>query len=337
MGRRDHAHVHGERLHAADPLEAALLEHAQHLGLRVGRHVADLVQEDGAAVRGLEAADAARVRARERALLVAEQLALDQLAADRRAVHRHEGAALPRARLVQRLRHQLLAGARLAADQHGEVGLRDLPDRLEHRAHARPAAHQVPHAELALDARAQQAVLARELRALERAPDDQADLVVVEGLRDVVLGAELHRLDRDLLAAVRGDHHDRRLGLALARAAHHVEAGGAVAEREVGQHEVELAALELGERIRAALALHHLVALAAEQAGERQPDARLVLHHQHARRAHRGSPDGPERGRVITNSVPSPGAEPASIAPPCASITFLLSARPRPVPVAFEV
>ena len=81
MRRRDDAHVDRERLGAADALERALLEHAQQLGLRLGRHVADLVEEDRAAVRGLEAADAARVGAGERALLVAEELALEELAA----------------------------------------------------------------------------------------------------------------------------------------------------------------------------------------------------------------------------------------------------------------
>ena len=158
--------------------------------------------------------------------------------------------------------------------------------RLEHGAHRGPAPDQVAHAELSLDARAQHAVLARELGALERAAHDQADLVVVEGLRDVVLRPELHGLDRDLLAAVRGDHHDRRLGLPLLREAHHIEARRALAEREVGQHEVERAPPELRQGVGAALALGHLVALAAEQSAERQADARFVLDDQDARRAH---------------------------------------------------
>jgi hypothetical protein len=51
-----------------------LLQHAQDLGLRVRAHVADFVEEQRAAVSLLEAADALLVRARERALLVTEQL-----------------------------------------------------------------------------------------------------------------------------------------------------------------------------------------------------------------------------------------------------------------------
>ena len=63
---------------AADALELALLEHAQQLGLGLEGHLADLVEEERAAVGQLEAADASVDGAGERALLVAEQLALDE-------------------------------------------------------------------------------------------------------------------------------------------------------------------------------------------------------------------------------------------------------------------
>ena len=54
------------------------------------RHVADLVEEQRAALRGLEQAAAVGDRAGERALLVAEQLGLEQALGDRAAVDRHE-------------------------------------------------------------------------------------------------------------------------------------------------------------------------------------------------------------------------------------------------------
>ena len=58
-----------------------------------GAHVADFVEEQRAAVGLLEAADALLVGAREGALLVAEQLGLEQVLLQRRAVHLHEVAA----------------------------------------------------------------------------------------------------------------------------------------------------------------------------------------------------------------------------------------------------
>ncbi len=67
-------------------------------------------------------------------LLVAEELALDQLAAERRAVHLHERLGAARAAVVERVGHQLLAGAAGAAHQHGDVGVGDLLDGRRRRA-----------------------------------------------------------------------------------------------------------------------------------------------------------------------------------------------------------
>jgi hypothetical protein len=121
-------HVGADRVVAADRHELALLEHAQQPGLRLQRHVADLVQEQRAALGLLEAADPPRRGAGERALLVPEQLALDELRGDRRHVDGHERAALALAEVVERLRHQLLAGAGLARDEDGEVRVREPGD-----------------------------------------------------------------------------------------------------------------------------------------------------------------------------------------------------------------
>ena len=99
VGRRDQPEVDGDRSVAAEPLESALLEHAQQLGLRDDRQVADLVEEQRAVVGQFEAAGLAVVRAGEGALLVAEDLGFEQRVGQRRAVDRLElGAALRRDR-----------------------------------------------------------------------------------------------------------------------------------------------------------------------------------------------------------------------------------------------
>ena len=108
----EHADVDAERLLAAHALERLLLQHAQHLGLRLQAHVADLVEEDRAAVGQLELAAAPRHRAGEGAALVAEELGLDQLLGDGRAVHLDEGAVAARRLRVDGARDQLLAGRR---------------------------------------------------------------------------------------------------------------------------------------------------------------------------------------------------------------------------------
>ena len=67
-------------------------------------------------------------RAGERALGVAEELALEQFARDRRAVDADQRPVAALAGLVDGARDQLLAGAGLAGDQHGGVGRRDQLD-----------------------------------------------------------------------------------------------------------------------------------------------------------------------------------------------------------------
>ena len=64
---------------SADALELLLLQHAQQLRLQVEPHLGDFVEQQRAAVRALERAFDALDRAGERALLVAEQRALDRV------------------------------------------------------------------------------------------------------------------------------------------------------------------------------------------------------------------------------------------------------------------
>ena len=92
VGRRDQAEVDVDGSVAAEALEAALLEHAQQLGLRDQRQVADLVEEQRAAVGQLEAPGLAVVRAGEGALLVAEDFRFEQRVGQRRAVDRLEAS-----------------------------------------------------------------------------------------------------------------------------------------------------------------------------------------------------------------------------------------------------
>ena len=64
VGGGDDAHVGLDRRAAADRRVFALLQHAQQPRLRLHRHVADLVEEQRAALGLLEAAGAARAARR---------------------------------------------------------------------------------------------------------------------------------------------------------------------------------------------------------------------------------------------------------------------------------
>ncbi|MNQ75336.1 hypothetical protein D3C85_901260 [compost metagenome] len=248
VGRGDQAHVDLLRLHRADPADLAFLEDAQQARLGLQRQLADLVEEQGAAVGGLDQAGPSGGGAGEGALLVAEQLRLDQGFRDRRAVHRDQRRLGALRQVVQGARHQLLAGAGLALDQYGGIGRRDLADLAVEVLHGRTVADD---ANLATRVGRRLAALGRRtgarrlgaaglLTLAQDACHGLEHLVVVEGLGDVVDRAELHRVDRRAQAGVAGhDQHRRAAGQAdqlgtrgagqAQVAEHQVEAGDAVA------------------------------------------------------------------------------------------------------------
>ncbi len=78
VGGRDDADVDADRVRGADAFEHPLLQHAQQLGLHVERDVADLVEEQRAAVGQLESAHLVAMGAGEGPLDVTEQLALQE-------------------------------------------------------------------------------------------------------------------------------------------------------------------------------------------------------------------------------------------------------------------
>ncbi len=91
VGGGDDADVHLARPLRPERANLALLQHAQELDLEGGRGLADLVEEDGAAVGDLEQAGAVLVGAGEGPFLAAEKLALQELVGQRPAVLDHEG------------------------------------------------------------------------------------------------------------------------------------------------------------------------------------------------------------------------------------------------------
>ena len=117
VGGGDDPHVGLDGRVAADALEAAFLEHAEHLALHQGRHVADFVEEERAAARLLELAHALAVGPGEGALFMAEQFGLQQGFGNGGAVDGQKLGRGPRTMLLDCPGHQFLARAALAQDQ----------------------------------------------------------------------------------------------------------------------------------------------------------------------------------------------------------------------------
>ena len=159
------------------------------------------------AVGHLELADLLFGRAGERAALVAEELGLDQLFRNGRAVDLHEPLFGAQAVAMDRARDELLADAALAEDQHRRVGRRRAAD-LVHDLFERGALADdlMPR----LERRSQRAVLAPERPELQAFAHGVEDVVLRQRLLDEPKRAEPAGFERGRRRAVRRDHHDRQ-------------------------------------------------------------------------------------------------------------------------------
>ena len=244
-----------------------------------GAHVADFVEEQRAAVGLLEAADALLVGAGEGALLVAEQLRLEQVLLQRRAVHLDEVAARAQRVVVDRAGDQLLAGARFAADQHRRVALRDLLDDREHRLQ-RAARADDPVEVVDVLLRVPEVLdLVLEAAVLDGLLDLELHLLDLERLLHVVEGADLHRLDRRVHRAERRHQDHRRRRMQRLRGAQHVHAVAA-AHLQIAQHDVELSLVQLLDRDVAVRRLIDFVMRVGQRADDAAPQRIVIVCHQ---------------------------------------------------------
>ncbi len=133
-----------QRLRTTEPLELAELEHAQELGLRGQRQLADFVEEQRAALRQLEPALACRAWAPVKAPRSWPNSSDSNSVSGSAAQFTLTKGCRARVEFVWiACATELLAGARLAADQRGGVGARHLADLLVDLAHGRARADHV--------------------------------------------------------------------------------------------------------------------------------------------------------------------------------------------------
>ena len=137
VGGGHDAHVGDQGLVAPDALVAALLQHPQQTQLDPGVGGAHLVEEHGPAAGLLQAALTLPHGAGEGPPLVPEQLRLQDPLRQGRAVDLDEGAVGAGAAAVQDAGQHPLAGAALALEQDGGLGIGHAQHLHENAAHAR--------------------------------------------------------------------------------------------------------------------------------------------------------------------------------------------------------
>ena len=225
---------------------------------------------------------------------MSEQFALDGILGQGRAIDVHEGPIAAWPGLVEELGHQVLTGAGLPQEQDrrgrssGPGAERTEALRLAAELDDARVLSEEPQAlqtlSLALPGVLQGAL---QLALGEDLIDGEQQLLQIDGLLQVIRGAQLHGQDRVLDLAVGGEHQDRHgAAAALADLAQEVEPG-AVRQAHVEQDRVRLRAHQQAPRVRERA--RHL----ARQTGLGEPlldrtgEDRLVLDQEHAaRRAH---------------------------------------------------
>src|ERR1019366_8437940 len=116
IGRGDYARIHFDRLRAADSLERPLLQKTQQLGLNHRRQVTDLVEQNRSALSRFKASGLVLYRPGKRTAHVPEQLAFQQMLAERRARDLHKRSIFARTQAMYVRRQHALAGAAFAGD-----------------------------------------------------------------------------------------------------------------------------------------------------------------------------------------------------------------------------
>ena len=275
VSRGDHPHVDRDGLGASDGPDCVLLQHAKQLHLQSHGHVAHFIEQERAAVGGLENPFLRAGRARNRAFLVPEQLRLQQILRHGAAVDAGERLVSARARLVDGAREDLLAGPALAGDQHPRVGARD------HVGLGELVLHQLVAGD---DVGAPVLGDVREAGHLERLLHVVEQILLVHRLGQETEGAALGGMHGVGNRAMRGEDDDlesRPAALQLLEQADAVH----LVHAQVRDHEVGPESRAGGERGRGAFDGLDLVVLGPQPDGQEPQQARVVVDHQNPRLA----------------------------------------------------
>ena len=274
VGGADQTEIRRRHARLAEAPHLLLLQHAQQLDLRVGRHLADLVEEQRAAIGRLDQAALVGQGPREGAALVAEQLGLEQLARNGPAVDLDDRTVDARTALVDGVGDQFLARAVLAANQDRGIGRRHQRDQVEQPPHRRRRADEPSEPVAPLVAHAEARCLGVQVAMGEGLVEDRLEHCELDGLLDEVEGAFAHGFDGQRHAAVPREHHhfDQRVG--ILEMAQDLETA-LIGQLVIEQHDVRAVRREGGQR-RLAVGRHgHLVLLALE--GQLEPLVALGL------------------------------------------------------------
>ncbi len=273
IGGRENANIDGNSFFTAKALEGFLLEDAHEFDLRAEGHVADFIEEDGAAIGLLEAADASFGRASECAAFVAEQFTFEECFGNRGAVYGDERRVRAIAVLEYGARDEFFPGAGFAADEDVDGFGGDAANVFVDVLHGGALADERVASGAGF---AEGDGFGYEPIAVSGFGDEGEHLRDVEGLEDVVVCAEFGGFDGSFGGAIGGDENDRQAragGVKLLDEFKAVE----TRESEVSDDDVERGLRSAGEAVVTAMLDNDFVAFAGEDALEGVANAGVVF------------------------------------------------------------
>src|SRR5215472_3413204 len=253
VGCGDKTYIDNAIAYTADSSNLPVFQQLQELELDGNFDIADLVEEQRAAMRRFDEPDLAFLGIGKCTALVPEQFRLKKLHWQRRTIQFNKRRVAARPFNMKRAGDQLFAGTRLPTNQHGR---RSALDQTSFGFHNRTNSFtQLHHFRRFTDesvktrrktcarhkARVRIVIVQCALKALlsERLIDEDFQFAQYDGLGQIVICSAFHCLDGSLHVAVSGnaDHDDPRI--ALLQLAKHLEAVP-VRQIEVQQHQVKL-------------------------------------------------------------------------------------------------
>ncbi len=273
----DDPDVDRDRRIATDALIRPFLQNAEQLDLDRQRDLADLIEEQRAAVGPAKASISGGVGTGERALFVTEEFALEDALGERGTVYGDERPFAAWAGAVQGLCREFLARAAFAREQHGCWRVGDLVQQVEDVSRGFGLADPAEPGFLGLAFLAELFELPRSLAMGQQPFDDDQQLVEPDRLREVVVSSLLHRVDSALHGAVGGhhDHADLRVGLLHLR--HQLRAVHA-RHMDVGDQKVWDRGFDQAEGLECVSGSTNLVALFTQELDETGAGAGFVVH-----------------------------------------------------------
>ena len=248
-----------------------------------GIDLGDFIQQDRAAVGRLEAAGPRGVGPRERALLVAEELALHQLRREHRAIQADHRRRVAMAGRVDRAGDEFLAGAALAHDEHGFRRRPHLKDSRPQRLHERAG---TDHGGLDLLRGGKCVRLRMDQSSVPHCLGHKPfQGVGLKRFFNVVEGPVPHRFNRRGHSSMGRDHDNLRRALPLPELDDELDARHA-RHFQVGDDAIEAHRFEQLQGLGRASAALHLVARMAQHVGHRLPRAGVIVDDKYAAGGH---------------------------------------------------